>query len=322
MNAKRTIRTVVFIMAAWALISCHGKNIVEKMAMNKEHIGQVVREPAVAGQFYPGRGSELRREVKKYLSSVPAQEIDGRIVGLISPHAGYTYSGRAAAYGYSVLKGKGFERAIILAPSHRAAFRGAALSDADVFKTPLGLIPIDKKTCAELLSHELYAKLPQAHEYEHSLEVQLPFLQEVLGDFTLVPIIIGQPRPEDAETIASPLKKLLDGKTIIIASSDFTHYGAGFDYLPFTDNIKENLKKLDLGAVEIIKKLDAQGFNAYVERTGATICGHYPIQILLKTLPRDARGQLLKYETSGDMTGDFSHCVSYVSMVFTVPANK
>jgi hypothetical protein len=322
MNTHRTIPAVVFTIVAWALISCHGKDTMEKMAMKKENTGWVVREPAVAGQFYPGRESELRREVVEYLSAVPGQKIDGRIVGLISPHAGYSYSGRAAAYGYSLLKGKGFKRVIIVAPSHRVGFRGAALSDADAFKTPLGLIPLDKKACSDLLSHELYEILPQAHEYEHSLEVQLPFLQEALGDFTLVPIIIGQLRGGDAETIASPLKKLLDGKTIIIASSDFTHYGANFDYLPFTDNVKENLKKLDLGAVEIIEKLDAAGFNAYVERTGATICGHYPIEILLETLPKDARGQLLKYETSGDMTGDFSHCVSYVSMVFTVPQNK
>jgi len=320
--------SLVFALGALALmpVSCYEKRESEGPAMKKESGGstapRVVREPAVAGQFYPGSESELRREVVGYLSAVPAQKIDGRIVGLISPHAGYTYSGRAAAYGYSLLKGKGFKRVIVLAPSHRAGFRGAALSDADSFKTPLGLVPLDREACTGLISHELYAKLPQAHEYEHSLEVQLPFLQEVLGDFTLIPIIIGQLRRGDAETIASPLKKLLDGKTIIIASSDFTHYGAGFDYLPFTDNIKENLKKLDLGAVEIIKKLDAQGFNAYVERTGATICGHYPIQILLETLPRDARGHLLKYETSGDMTGDYSHCVSYVSMVFTVPANK
>lgn len=307
---------------AGGLVSCHETRNVEKTAMKKENTEQVVRQPAVAGQFYPGSESELKREVQEYLSAVPAQKIDGRIAGLISPHAGYSYSGRAAAYGYNLLRGKGFKRAIVLAPSHRAAFRGAALSDADAFKTPLGLIPLDKKACSELLSHELYAKLPQAHEYEHSLEVQLPFLQEVLGDFTLVPIIIGQLRRGDVETIASPLKKLLDGKTIIIASSDFTHYGSGFDYLPFTDNIKENLKKLDLGAVEIIEKLDAPGFNAYVEKTGATICGHYPIQILIEALPRDARGHLLKYETSGDLTGDFSHCVSYVSMVFTVPQSK
>lgn len=283
---------------------------------------QVVRRPAVAGQFYPGREAELRREVAGDLKAVPQQKIEGRIVGLISPHAGYAYSGKVAAYGYSLLKGKGFKRAVILAPSHRAAFRGAALSDADSFKTPLGLIPLDKKACSGLLSHELYANLPQAHEYEHSLEVQLPFLQEVLGDFTLIPIIVGQLRAGDAAALASPLKKLLDEKTIIIASSDFTHYGAGFDYLPFTDNVKENLKKLDLGAVEIIRKLDASGFDAYVGRTGATICGHYPIQTLLETLPKDARGQLLKYDTSGDMTGDYSHCVSYVSMVFTVPGGK
>jgi len=253
---------------------------------------QAVREPAVAGQFYPASPPELERELKRFLSAVPPQEIPGKIAGLISPHAGYAYSGGVAAFGYKTLEGKGFKRAIVLAPSHRVGFRGAALPAYDAYKTPLGTIPIDKEICRQLARNDLYAILPQAHEGEHSLEVQLPFLQETLGEFSLIPIII--------------------------ASSDFTHYGYSFGYVPFRDNIKENLKKLDLGAVDKIEKMDAEGFSAYVARTGATICGRCAIGVLLDALPLNARGKLLKYETSGDLTGDWSHCVSYVSMVFTV----
>lgn len=307
---------------ALANVSCHNDEKLEGPAMKREGSGggasRAVREPAVAGQFYPGRESELKSEIKEYLGKVPAQKVDGTIVGLISPHAGYTYSGQTAAYGYKLLEGRAITRVIVLAPSHRVGFRGAALPGTDAYRTPLGIIPIDTQACAELGSQKLYSNLPQAHEHEHSLEVQLPFLQQVLGEFTLIPVIIGQTEVEDNKTIAAPLKKLLDGSTIIVASSDFTHYGYNFGYLPFRENIKENLEKLDLGAVERIEKMDAEGFAAYVERTGATICGHCPIGILLEALPRNARGKLLKYETSGDVTGDYSHCVSYVSMVFTV----
>ncbi|MCX6358135.1 MAG: AmmeMemoRadiSam system protein B [Candidatus Aureabacteria bacterium] len=281
---------------------------------------RVIREPAVAGQFYPGDAKELRGMISKFLAEAPKQKMDGRIVGLISPHAGYVYSGRAAACGYKMIEGSGFTRAIVLAPSHHVGFRGAALPGADAYRTPLGVVPIDQAACRELLNHKLYTESPRAHGPEHSLEVQIPFLQAVLKDFTLIPIVIGQTNMGDNTLIAAPLKKLLDGKTIIIASSDFTHYGYNFGYLPFTDNIKDKLKWLDMGAVEKIQTLDAEGFGAYVERTGATICGHGPIGVLLEALPKSAKGTLLRYDTSGDLTGDFSSSVSYVSMIFT--ANK
>ncbi|MCX6353679.1 MAG: AmmeMemoRadiSam system protein B [Candidatus Aureabacteria bacterium] len=322
MYRYQIVSVIALGLLACALVSCHEGKESGGAAMKREKAGeagrQVVRDPAVAGQFYPGSESELRREVKGYLDKVASEKIEGKIVGLISPHAGYTYSGQTAAYGYKLLEGKGIKRVIVVAPSHHVGFRGAALPAADAYKTPLGIIPIDRESCQMLSKNEIYSGSPAAHEDEHSLEVQLPFLQEVLKDFTLIPIIIGQTSEEDNKSIAAPLRKLLDEKTIIVASSDFTHYGYSFGYVPFRDNIKENLKNLDLGAVQQIEKMDAEGFNSYVERTGATICGHCPIGILLEALPRNAHGTLLKYETSGDLTGDYSHCVSYVSMVFTV----
>lgn len=283
---------------------------------------QIVREPAVAGQFYPGSRGALERTVREYLAEVPSQKVEGRIVGLVSPHAGYPYSGKTAAYGYKALEGKGFARVIVLAPSHRVGFSGAALTDEDAYRTPLGVVPIDKTACAELGTHDLYTLMPRAHEFEHSLEVQLPFLQEVLKEFTLVPVIIGQINSADWKVIAAPLAKLLDGKTIIIASSDFTHYGESFGYVPFRDNVKENIRKLDFGAIEKIEALDAAGFAAYQRKTGATICGECPIGILLSAMPKGTRGKLLHYTTSGDLTGDFSHCVSYASIIFTVQGTK
>ena len=281
-----------------------------------------IRYPAVAGQFYPGSPDALKKEVRGFLDAAPRKKIEGRIVGLVSPHAGYTYSGATAAYGYSLLKGSGITRVVVLAPTHRVGFKGAAVTDAGFYRTPLGDVPVDRVACDELSKNSGYVILPRAHEGEHSLEVQVPFLQETLGAFTLVPIIVGEVEPGDYGKLAAPLKKLLDAKTVIVASSDFTNYGASFGYLPFTDNVRENLRALDLGAAALVEKRDAVGFAAYVERTGATICGHSPIGIMLEALPREARGELLHYTTSGDLTGDWSHCVSYVSILFTVSGDK
>jgi AmmeMemoRadiSam system protein B len=278
-----------------------------------------VRHPAVAGQFYPGDEGALRKEVRGFLDAAPRRKVEGRIAGLISPHAGYAYSGATAACGYALLAGKGFTRAVVLAPSHRIGFRGAALTDAAVYRTPLGDVPVDRAACDLLAGSPGYAIFPRAHEGEHSLEVQVPFLQETLGAFRLVPVVVGEVAPADYAKLAAPLKKLLDAETVIIASSDFTHYGAGFGYLPFTDDVKENLRRLDLDAAGFAQRRDAAGFADYVARTGATICGHAPIGVLLEALPAHAAGTLLHYTTSGDLTGDWRHSVSYVSMLFTTP---
>jgi hypothetical protein len=133
----------------------------------------------------------------------------------------------------------------------------------------------------------------------------------------LVPIVVGQLTPESAREIAGVLRPLLDEDTLVVASSDFTHYGADFDYVPFRDDIRGNLEKLDLGAWSQIEKKDLDGFSKYIDDTGATICGRCPIEVLLAMLPEAAQPHRLHYETSGDSTGDFSHCVDYLCAAFT-----
>lgn len=316
---------VIFVVAA--LASCRNGDegrragAADEDSAPRSPVG-AVREPAVAGAFYPARKSALEADVKKLLAGVPAEKVDGRIVGLLSPHAGYAYSGKTAAYGYRLLEGKGFTRVVVLAPAHYAGFRGASIPDVGAYRTPLGLVPLDMDACRELLGHELYTSRADAHSREHSLEVQLPFLQEALGEFTLVPIVVGQVGGDDYKKLAAPLRKLLDEKTILIVSTDFTHYGRRFGYVPFTENVRENLEKLDGGAIGEIENMDARGFLSYQEKTGATICGRCPVGVFLTALPTDARATLLKYETSGDVTGDYSSSVSYVSMVITVPGAR
>jgi len=148
--------------------------------------------------------------------------------------------------------------------------------------------------------------------------MQLPFLQVALGEFTLLPLVIGELTDKDYAEAARILAPYIDSSTIIVTSSDFTHYGFRFGYLPFKDHPRENLKKLDGGAIDKILAKDLKSFISYVDETGATICGTRPIGLVLKLLPPAAQGKLLSYYTSGDLTGDFDTSVSYASIVFSV----
>lgn len=149
------------------------------------------------------------------------------------------------------------------------------------------------------------------------MQIELPMLQHVLDDFKLVPIVVGQLDEDSIKTIAKILLENIDSETLVVISSDFTHYGKAFGYLPFKDNIENNLQKLDMGAFKYIQNGDLFGFLDYIELTGATICGRYPIGILLAMLPEDSEAHILQYQTSGHITGDWSHCVSYVAAAFT-----
>jgi len=279
-----------------------------------------IRKSILAGSWYPASGIELESEVKTYLDKAKPENPNGRVFAIISPHAGYRYSGRAAAYGYKLIEGKNLiKRVIIFAPSHHWGFRGASILNVDYYQTPMGNVPVDKSVVEQLLKKDLFSSIPYADMKEHSLEIQLPFLQKTLSDFKIVPVVIGQLKGDDYEKIASAVKPYADSNTVFVASSDFTHFGYNFGYNPFSTNIKENLCKLDNGAVEKIINKDFNGFRQYLADTGITICGADPISIILKILPDNSSGKKLIYYTSGDVTGDFSSTVSYVSIVFSVP---
>jgi AmmeMemoRadiSam system protein A/AmmeMemoRadiSam system protein B len=196
----------------------------------------------------------------------------------------------------------------------RSADRSGPNPEAE---TPLGRIGIDRDLVERLWEDDLFDSNLQAHTHEHSVQIELPFLQRALGDFKLVPIVCGQLGEAAARRIAATLLDHIDEETLIVVSSDFTHYGRTFDYVPFQDDIQENLRNLDLGAFREIEDKNLSGFMDYVHNTGATICGRSPIAILLAMLPAEAKVQLLKYDTSGNLTGDWSHCVSYVSAAVT-----
>lgn len=293
-------------------------------------------ESQVAGRFYPGNEAALKGQINEFLNEVSSQKSNGRPLAIISPHAGYVYSGQVAAYGYSAIKGHGFKRVIVLSPSHSGRrYRGASILKATSYKTPLGKISIDQEACDYLLNTsftaesknkrnssplKLFGDYDGAYKGEHSLEMQLPFLQMTLGDFNLVPIMIGILIDNDFDKVAEAIRPLLDDKTLLVVSSDFTHYGDAYRYVPFRENVEENIKILDYGAFEKILNKDFDGLREYRKQTGINACGILPISILLKLLPDSAKGQILHYDTSGHQTNNFVYSVSYASILFTKEA--
>jgi len=277
-----------------------------------------VRPAAKAGTWYTKDAKKLRKEIEGYLAAAPKVRLGGPPVALISPHAGYQYSGRCAGAGYALLRGRDVRRVMVLAPTHHVAFRGASIADVDFYETPLGKIPLDRKACDAILKSPLVRSLAIVHKDEHSLELQLPFLQVVLKKFELIPVVLGSLREDDYAKLTAVLRDHLDAHTLVVVSSDFTHYGRMFRYTPFVTNIRDNIDKLDKGAIGHILKLDAVGFRKYMAKTRATICGRVPIGVLLQMLSPDCRGMLVKYYMSGDLEKKYSHSVSYASVAFAV----
>ena len=272
-----------------------------------------VLESRLAGGWYTDDAERLAHEIDNYLAAAKPVGIEHPIA-LILPHAGYRYSGATAAQGVRQVAGQTFSRVVVMGPSHRVALSNAvSIPDADAVETPLGRIPIDRGLVSKLRKNPAFQSHPAAHAEEHSVQIELPLLQRALGDFKLVPIVCGQVDEAAARNIAHTLLENIDDDTLVVVSSDFTHYGHAFGYLPFDTNIRRNLEKLDLGAYRFIEQRDLPGFLDYIDTTGATICGRAPLAILLAMLPDDAHTRLLEYTTSGAVTGDWSHCVSYLA---------
>lgn len=256
------------------------------------------REAAVAGHFYPGDAEELERTVGFMLDAV-ARPDSNAPKALIVPHAGYLYSGPVAASGYARLRPHRdqYRRVVLLGPCHHVPVRGLALSSADVFRTPLGDIAVDKAVLAGIDSPALKI-FDETHEFEHSLEVHLPFLQSVLGDFTLVPIVVGN---TTAERVAEVLDSVWGGpETLIVISSDLSHY---LDY--------DSARAMDGATCQAIEDLEVRG----IDHNAA--CGATPIGgLLIAAKRRGMQVETLDLRNSGDTAGDKQHVVGYGSWGF------
>jgi AmmeMemoRadiSam system protein B/AmmeMemoRadiSam system protein A len=286
---------------------------------------ETVRPAAVAGSWYPGNKAQLGTYVDGLLNGENhAGGTQGQIRALISPHAGYRYSGAVAGAGYRLVRGRKFSRVLLLGPSHHARFHGLSIAAVTHYETPLGRIPLDLNAIRQLRASSLVTADLAAHREEHSLEMQLPFLQRALQPgWQLVPVLVGQLLQGDYPAAAELLRPLLDDNTLVVVSSDFTHYGPRFGYQPFPDNedTPARLEALDSGSLGYILDKKPQGFLDYKNRTGTTICGYQPIALLLHLLPADSEGELVTYATSGQLTGDFENSVSYLSIVFRTLVN-
>jgi len=271
--------------------------------------------PAVlAGSWYPDDPAELRREIQSYRDQASGELLES-VQALILPHAGYRYSGQTAAYGIRQIAGRTFSRVVVIGPSHRAHLGNlGALPTATHFASPLGEVPLDLDFMGRLEASGLFRVIPGVHEQEHSVQIQIPLLQEALGTFVLAPIVLGQPDPATTRRMAQVLREAIDAQTLVLASTDFTHFGPNYGYLPFRENVEGNLRQLDLGAFDFIRNRDPEGFERYCAETGATICGRHPVSLLLEMLPPTSVLHLLHYDTSGRITGDFANSVSYLAI--------
>ena len=280
-----------------------------------------VRPAAVAGSWYPGDAKTLARYIDQLLDEArpsPESRQGPPLRALIEPHAGYQYSGATAAAGYKLVQGRRYQRVVVLGPAHRVGFQGLSIADVDAYETPLGRIPLDREAVRRLSRSDLVIHHPQAHREEHSIEMQLPFLQRALAPgWKLVPVLVGWMEPGDRRRAAELLRPLLDDQTLLVVSTDFTHYGPNYRYRPFPLDRRtpQRIEELDRGAVERILSGDAEGFLDYRERTGITICGREAVAILLHLLPPDSHGQVAAHTTSGKLTGDYRNSVSYWAIV-------
>jgi AmmeMemoRadiSam system protein B len=268
-----------------------------------------IREPVCADDsWYPRNPAMLSGLVKGYLSKADVEPVSGVLMGLIAPHAGYAFSGQVAAYAYKNLQKARYHRVVIIGPSHYVRFKGISVDFQSAYKTPLGTVPVDQAFAKELLSaNKEIQYAPQAFTREHSLEMQLPFLQTVLTDFRLVPVIIGE---YDYSTCISLGKSLADlikksgGKTLVIASTDLSHF--------YTD---EKARVLDKEFIEHVRAFNPGDLYRSLSSGECEACGGgATIATMLSSKELGAnRAVILHYANSGDATGNYRRVVGYLS---------
>jgi AmmeMemoRadiSam system protein B/AmmeMemoRadiSam system protein A len=265
-----------------------------------------VRAPAVAGLFYPREAQALAREVRDLLDQAQGDSLSpGFPKIVVAPHAGYVYSGPVAAPAYDLLRpARGIvRRVVLLGPCHRVPVRGMALPGARAFDTPFGRVPVDENALAQVRAMPRVADMPEAHEYEHALEVQLPFLQAVLGEFSLLPLVVGTMRTEE---VARVLDLVWGGdETLIVISSDLSHY------LPY-----EDARAIDGATARSIL-----GFDPCIGHEQA--CGATPLSgALLAAKERGFEARMLDLRNSGDTAGGKSRVVGYGSFALGPPGAR
>uniref|UniRef100_A0A7S0T795 MEMO1 family protein n=1 Tax=Mantoniella antarctica TaxID=81844 RepID=A0A7S0T795_9CHLO len=290
-------------------------------------MGELVRAASHAGSWYTDDGPSLSKELDKYIAAAGKHPKSAR--ALIVPHAGYSYSGPAAAWGYKCVNPDDIARVFLLGPSHHVFLHKCALSRAGVYRTPLGDLAIDKTVYSELRATGQFMDMELGvDESEHSLEMHLPYIVKTFesresGMPPLVPIMVGALTPAAEAAYGALLAKYLDDPAnLFIISSDFCHWGKRFDYTPWDKSagrLHQAIEALDRMGMKIIEAKDPDAFTEYIARFKNTICGRHPIGVFLQTLRQSQSSGLsvafTRYEQSSACEGYEDSSVSYASAV-------
>jgi len=308
---KKEIAKGYYLFLLVSLVGFTGSlSFAQTSQVGKEAIMKDIREPVAAGSWYSNDSKILTHDINACLEKVTQEKLGGEIIALISPHAAYEYSGVVAAHAYKLIEGKTIETVVVIAPSHYVRFQGASIYPQGGFRTPLGVVPVDVELCRKLMEKRKEIRfIPEAYAKEHSLEIQLPFLQTVLKSFKLVPIVMEPDWSWDScQSLASALADTMKGKNVLlVASSDLSHFHSNDQALA-----------LDKVVLDRIEQFDPEGLNRDLQGGRSEACGGGPmITVMLAAKALGAnKGKVLKYMNSGDVTGERSQVVGYAAGVF------
>jgi AmmeMemoRadiSam system protein B len=265
--------------------------------MNDNSNPKIIREPICAGSWYPGNPDCLAREVDGYMNAAPDVDVSSGVKALIVPHAGYIYSGAIAGAGFGQLSAS-YTSVFLLGPSHRYPLRGVSIPDVTHYRSPLGDVPLSPVARNLRVSGGIFYSIPHAHASEHSLEIELPFLQRALYDFELVPMLVGE---VDTAALSTALEKHMNPDDLLVVSVDLSHFHS-----------YDQAKELDDFSINCILELDSEGI------LSAEIDAPWAVSALLILAEKHGwKPVLTKYANSGDVTGDRSSVVGYASIAFT-----
>jgi AmmeMemoRadiSam system protein B/AmmeMemoRadiSam system protein A len=277
-----------------------------------------IRQPAVAGQFYPSDKEELTKMISQFLGQVELPKIEEPVRALVVPHAGYVFSGQVAAYGFKAVQEQDIKTVILIGPSHHQYIQGAVIDKHDVWQTPLGQIDLDTSLRDILVKENTLFKIDSSpHQPEHCLEVMVPFLQKMFGQVQILPVLVSQLSDDNLEKISQTLTKHIDNKTLLVASSDMSHYPPS-EKANYAD--QKVIEAILTGQAANLRETITQLEKENIPNLSTCLCGQAAVEIIMKVAQEMnvSEIKLLKYANSGDVAiGDKSQVVGYSSIAFT-----
>ncbi|MFH1941296.1 MAG: AmmeMemoRadiSam system protein B [bacterium] len=292
--------------------------LIFSIGYGQESVISKIRPPARAGQFYPGSKEELTSTIQQYLSEAEKIFVGGDVVGIFVPHAGYEFSGRVAANAYNILQGRDYDAVIIVGPSHYAPLRGGSVGSWEGYSTPLGIARVDTHLVRKIRSAtELISVVPEAHRYEHSVEVQIPFVQTVLPGVPIVPMVVaGNLSYGDSKKIADAIVKAVQGKhVLLLASSDMSHFPSYKDAYGVDLRILDQVAQFDPRG---LSRLNSSVMQEGIRGLDCALCGPSALMIVMSAAKELGAKEvrILPYANSGDVTGERNRVVGYGAAVF------